>query len=48
MYSNHINPMSEADFLTPFKLCAKTFVYTESDDVFSTITPLLKPTSLNA
>ena len=41
MHSNHIHPMSEADFLTLFKLCAKTFVYTESDEVFSTVTPLL-------
>ena len=40
MRSNHIHPMAEADFLTLFKLYAKTFVYTESDDVFSTVIPL--------
>ena len=40
MHSNHIYPIAEADISTVFKLCAKTFVYSGIDDVFSTVTPL--------
>ena len=42
MHSNHIHPIAEADILTVSKLCAKTFVYSGNDDVFSTVrtTPL--------
>ena len=39
MHSNHNHPIAEADILTVFKLCAKTFVYSGNDDVFSTVTP---------
>ena len=39
MHSNHFHPMAEAEFLTLYILCVKTFVYTENDDVFSTVTP---------
>ena len=39
MHSNHIHPVAEADILTVFKFCAKTFVYSGNDDVFSTVTP---------
>ena len=39
MHSNHIHPIEEADILTVLKLCAKTFVYSGNDDVFSTVTP---------
>ena len=35
-------PIREAQFLISFKLCAKTFVYTESDDVEGTFTPRRK------
>ena len=38
MHSNHNHPIAEADILTVFKLCAKTFVYSGNDDVFSTVT----------
>ena len=31
--------MRRAHFILPFKLCAKTFVYTETDDVIGTVTP---------
>ena len=31
--------MRRACFILPFKLCAKTFVYTETDDVIGTVTP---------
>ena len=31
--------MRRARFILPFKLCAKTFVYTETDDVIGTVTP---------
>ena len=41
MHSNHIHPIAEADILTVFKMCAKTFVYSGNDDVFSTVTPEL-------
>ena len=34
-------PIREAQFLISFKLCANTFVYTESDDVEGTFTPIL-------
>ena len=42
MHSNHIHPMAEADFLTLFKLCPKTFVYTGNYDVLSTVTPIIE------
>ena len=29
-----------AEFLTLHNLCTKPFVYTENDDVFSTVTPV--------
>ena len=35
--------MRRAHFILPFKLCAKTFVYTETDDVIGTVTPIVKP-----
>ena len=37
MRSNHFQPMAEAEFLTLYNL------YTEKDDAFSTITPILEP-----
>ena len=40
MHNNHIHPIAEAKILTVFKLCDKTFVYLENDDVFSTVIPL--------
>ena len=31
--------MKRALFILPFKLCAKMFVYTETDNVIGTVTP---------
>ena len=45
MHSNQIYPMAEPDFLTLLHFFAKPFVYTERDGVFSTITPVIEPTS---
>ena len=39
--------MEEADFLTLFKLCAKTFAYIESDDVLSTVAPIVNLLDVN-
>ena len=52
-YLEHTNqsldhPMAEADFLTLYNFCTKTFVYRANDDVFSTTTPLIEPTSFNS
>ena len=47
MHSNHIHPIAEADISTVFKLCAKTFVYSGIDDVFSTVTPIEEITDLS-
>ena len=33
--------MRRARFILPFKLFAKTFVYTETDDVIGTVTPVM-------
>ena len=40
MHNNYTHPITEAKILTVFKLCDKTFVYFENDDVFSTVIPL--------
>ena len=40
--------MEKADFfLTLFKLCAKTCVYIESDDVLSTVAPIVNLLDVN-
>ena len=47
MHSNQIYPITEADILTVCKLCAKTFVYSGNDDIFSTVTPIGQLTCLD-
>ena len=44
MHSKHIHSIAEADILTVFTLCAKTFVYSGNDDVFGTVDPMGVPT----
>ena len=49
VHNNHIHPIAEAKKkLTVFKLCAKTFVCSRNDDVFSTVIPILELTSFNS
>ena len=48
MQTNHFHSMMEAEFLTLYNFCTKTFVYTENGDVFSTTAPILWPTSFNS